>query len=434
MDALKTFAPTMSLNIKRSDSVMRVYIGLFWFYPHPPMSSLADITQHVQMGVDKVVTATPELGGILREGHPVRVEYTADSKVPVTFTEVPYTYVEMEKGGFNQEKYSQLFEAIPSVTPDIAGLAVLRVWVFGLSCGGVAIATATHHILGDGAAAAEIATSIGRACVDPKYEPVTMWSSRDREREMLLASLRGDAKVDDSYVRHLHQITPSSGGALKTQGRVGSYQFALKAESLRRLKDIAILGGKDGEEVCSTNDMVVALLWRAHTRALISHGSSSEYTYSGGPKDLRSAVGITNFLGNMVVLCPVYATKSFVLDHGLVPVARLIRKYTRNGSAAGLLQFIEVMENGAPDILATLGATDSPSTAFSNMTRLPLRQVDFGMGELGTAQLRSFCTPYINHAIDDGAGGFLVNICLPESILASFLCDEEFMSYADRVY
>ncbi|KAJ2875510.1 hypothetical protein GGH93_001529 [Coemansia aciculifera] len=434
MDALKTFAPAMSLNVKRCESVMRVYIGLLWFYPHPPTTSLAEVTQHVQMGVNKVVKVTPELGGTLRDGTPVRVEYTANSKVLVTCTEVPYTYVEMEKGGFSQEKYSQLFDVIPSITPDIEGLAVLRVWVFGLSCGGVAIATATHHILGDGVAAAEIATSIGRACVDPKYEPVAMWSSRDRELEMLLASLKGDEKVDDSYVRHLHQIIPASGGVLQTKGRVGSYQFVLRAESLRRLKELAMLGSEDGEELCSTNDMVVALLWRAHTRALISHGSTSEYTYSGGPKDLRSVVGITNYLGNMIVLCPVYATKSFVLGHGLVPVSRLIRKYIQNGSAAGLLQFIEEMANGAPDILATLGATDSPSMAFSNMTRLPLRQVDFGMGELGTAQLRSFYTPYISHAIDDGAGGFLVNTCLPESILASFLSDEEFMSYADRVY
>ncbi|KAJ2064195.1 hypothetical protein GGI08_002425 [Coemansia sp. S2] len=428
------FPLPMSLNVNRSDSFMRVYIGLIWFYPRPPTTSLAEVTQQVQLGVDKVVAATPELGGAFREGTPVRVEYTAESKVSVTCTEVPYTFVEMERDGFNQEKYSQLFEAIPSVTPDIEGLPVLRVWVFGLSCGGVAVATATHHILGDGAAAADIAMSIGRACVDPEYEPVAMWSSRDREREMLTASLKGDEKVDDSYVRHLHQITPATAGALQTQGRVGSYQFVLRAESLRRLKEIAIIGGKDGEEVCSTNDMVVALFWRAHARALVSHGSTSEYTYSGGPKDLRDAVGIINFLGNMIVLCPMFATKSFVLDHGLVPVARLIRKYTRNGSAAGLLQFIEVMENGAPDILATLGATDSPSTAFSNMTRLPLRQVDFGLGKMGTAQLRSFCTPYIVHAIDDGASGFLANICLPESILASFLSDEEFMSYADQVY
>ncbi|KAJ2059306.1 hypothetical protein GGI17_004493 [Coemansia sp. S146] len=390
--------PTMSLNTMECESIMRVHVGFVWFYQHPPTTSLTKIAQQVQMGVDKVVKATPELGGILRDGTPVCVEYTADSKVPVAITKVPYTFVEMEKGGFSQEKYSQLFDVIPSITPDIEGLAVLRVWVFGLSCGGVAVAIAIHHILGDGAAAADIATNISRACIDPKYEPVAMWSSRDRKCEMLMASLKGDEKVDDSYIRHLYQIASTApGSALQTQGRVSSHQFALKAESLGRLKELAILGSKDGEEVCSTNDMVVALFWRAHTRAIISHGSISEYTYAGGPKDLRSSVGATNYL-------------------------------------AGLLMYIQAMKNGAPDILATLGATDSPSTALSNMSRMPLWQVDFGLGVLGSVQLRSFNGPYIVHTIDDGAGGVLTNICLPESIMASFLSDEEFMSYADHIY
>ncbi|KAJ2098915.1 hypothetical protein GGI09_003065 [Coemansia sp. S100] len=386
------------------------------------------------MGVDKVVLATPELGGILRDGIPVRIEYTANTKVSVTSIKVPYSYIEMEKGGFSQENYSQIFDIIPSITPDIEGLAVFRVWVFGLSCGGVAVGIAIHHILGDGMALTDIATSIGRACIDPEYKPVTMWSSRNRKHEILMASLKGDEKVDDSYIRHLYQNTPASGNSgLKTQGRVGLYQFALRAESLCRLKEIAILN-KDGDEVCSTNDMVVALFWRAHTRALVSHGSISEYTYTGGPKDLRNSLGVTNYLGNMIVLCPMFATKSFVLDQDIVPVARLTRQFTQNGSAAGLLMYIEAMKNSGPDILATLSVTDSPSAAISNMSRMPLWQVDFGLGVLGSVQLRSFNGPYIVHTIDDGAGGVLANICLPESIMESFLSDEEFMSYADHVY
>ncbi|KAJ2887768.1 hypothetical protein GGI21_006824 [Coemansia aciculifera] len=181
--------------------------------------------------------------------------------------------------------------------------------------------------------------------------------------------------------------------------------------------------------------MVVALFWRAHARALASHGSTSLFTYAGGPKDLRSALGVTGYLGNLVVLCPAFATKAEILDpDGLISAARIIHRFTQNGSAAGLLQFIDVVENGAPDILATLGATDSPTTAFSNMSRLPLRQVDFGLGVLGTAQLRSFCTAYIIHAITDGTDGLLANICLPASVLASFTSDKEFMAYADQIY
>ncbi|KAJ2333091.1 hypothetical protein GGI00_002493 [Coemansia sp. RSA 2681] len=429
----------MSVDLFKMESIMRVYIGLMWFYPHPSTDTLLEAVQQVQAGVDKVVAASPVLGGTLRESTPVRIEYDeAKSKVTVESVEVPYTFAEIEQSGFDQNKYPLLFGAIPNLTPDLEGLAVLRVWVFGLCCGGLVVAVANHHALGDGAAAVDIATSIGRACLDPESTPEAMWSSRDRIREVLTASLKGDEVVDDSYYRHLRQLAPtiSSGdGGLKTSGQVRSHQFSLKAESLGRLKNLASQSVDENGDACSTNDMVVALFWRAHARALTIHGSTSEYTYTGGPKDLRGILGVTNCLGNIIVLCPAYATKDVVLaDQGLVPAARIVRRFTQNGCAAGLLQFIDAVENGAPDILATLGATDSPSTAFSNMSRMPLRQVDFGLGRLGSVQLRSFSTPYIVHAIADGAGGLLANICLHDSMLAAYLCDAEFTSYADQVY
>ncbi|KAJ2085555.1 hypothetical protein GGI09_006856, partial [Coemansia sp. S100] len=220
MHTLDASTPIMSIDMMACESVMRVHVGLIWFYQHPPTSSLEKVVQKIQVGVDKVVLATPELGGILRDGIPVRIEYTTNTKVSVTSIKVPYSYIEMEKGGFSQEKYSQIFDIIPSITPDIEGLEALRVWVFGLSCGGVAVGIAIHHILGDGMAATDIATSIGRACVDPEYKPMAMWSSRSRKHEILMASLKGDEKVDDSYIRHLYQNTPASGGgSLQTQGR-----------------------------------------------------------------------------------------------------------------------------------------------------------------------------------------------------------------------
>ncbi|KAJ2893083.1 hypothetical protein IWW38_002983, partial [Coemansia aciculifera] len=240
----------MSLDILKLESMMRVYIGLIWFYPHPPTSTLAEAAQQVQVGVDKVVAATPVLGGTLREAAPVRIDYTEDNKVQVYSVSVPYTYAELEESGFDQNKFSQIFDVIPSITPDLEGLRVLRVWVFGLSCGGVAVAIASHHALGDGAAAAEVAMRISRACISPeKQQPPAMWSSRSKMRQALKDSLKGDEVVDDSFGRHLSQLT--STGSLKTSGQVGSHQFALRQESLHRLKELAIQSG----EQCSTNDM-----------------------------------------------------------------------------------------------------------------------------------------------------------------------------------
>ncbi|KAJ2499301.1 hypothetical protein IWW47_003371, partial [Coemansia sp. RSA 2052] len=225
------------------ESIMRVYIGLMWFYPHPSTSTLLEAVQHVQAGVDKVVAASPVLDRVLRASTPARIEYDeAKSKVTVESIEVPYTFAEMEQSGFDQNKYAELFGAIPNMTPDLEGLPVLRVWVFGLCCGGLVVATAIHHVLGDGAAVADIATSIGRACSDPEFTPAAMWSSRDRIREVLTASLKGDEVVDDSYYRHLRQLAQnisSGGGGLKSNGQVRSHQFALMAESLRRLKKLA---------------------------------------------------------------------------------------------------------------------------------------------------------------------------------------------------
>ncbi|KAJ1671479.1 hypothetical protein GGF44_002541 [Coemansia sp. RSA 1694] len=428
----------MSVDLFKMENILRVYIGLMWFYPYPPTDTLLEAVQQVQAGVNKVVAATPVLGGILRASTPVRIEYDeAKSKVTVESVEVPYTFAEIEQSGFDQNKYPLLFGAIPNITPDLEGLPVLKAWVFGLCCGGVVVAIASHHVLVDGAAAVDVATSIGRACIDPEFTPAAMWSSRDKIREMLTASIKGDEVVDDSYYRNLHcvvqNISSDGGGSLKTSGQARSHQFALKAESLRQLKELASQSA-DGD-VCSTNNMVAALFWRAHARALAIHGSTSELTYAGGPKNLRGMLGVTNCLGNIVVLCPAYATKDVVLaDQGLVPVAQVVQRFTRNGSTAGLLKFMDAMENDAPDILATLGATDSPSTAFSNMARMPVRQVDFGLGGLGSAQMRAFTRHYAVHIIDDGAGGFLANLCLPDSMLAAHLCDAEFTSYVDQVY
>ncbi|KAJ2741082.1 hypothetical protein GGI20_005434 [Coemansia sp. BCRC 34301] len=423
---------TDSLELWRMESMMRVYIGLIWFYADLGTATLSEAVQQVQTGVDKVVAATPVLGGTFRETVPVCIKYARESRVAVSSVAVPYTYGEMAESGFDQNKYEQLFGAMPAITPVLEGLAVLRVWVFGLGCGGVAVAVSLHHALGDGAAAGQVAESIGRACTDPFYEPPAMWSSRDRMREVLTGSVKEGDEVDGSYGTHLRQLASKSGGPLRTSGEVRAHQFVVGAEALRRLKQLATDAGGD---VCSTNDMVVALFWRAHARAVSSHGSSSEFTYTGGPKDLRLATNTSNCLGNMIVLCPAFAAKAAVLaEEDPVPAARIVRRVTRSGSAAGLLGFIAETEAGAPDILATLGATDSPSTAFSNMARLPLRSVDFGLGSLGSAQLRSFCTAFIVHAIDDGAGGMLANICLPASFLNAFIADEEFMAYADLVY
>ncbi|KAJ2326385.1 hypothetical protein GGI00_004765, partial [Coemansia sp. RSA 2681] len=121
-------------------------------------------------------------------------------------------------------------------------------------------------------------------------------------------------------------------------------------------------------------------------------------------------------------------------DQGLVPTARILRRRMKNGSAAGLLQFIDAVERGAPDILATLGATDSPSTSLSNIANMPLRQVDFGLGGLGSMQMRAFTRHYAVFIFADGKGGYLANLCLPDSMLEAHLCDAEFTSYADLVY
>ncbi|KAJ2448033.1 hypothetical protein GGF42_005254 [Coemansia sp. RSA 2424] len=431
----------MSLELFKMESIMRVYIGLMWFYPHPSTSTLLEAVQQVQAGVDKVVAATPVLGGVLRASTPARIEYDeAKSKVTVESIEVPYTFAEMEQSGFDQNKYAELFGAIPNMTPDLEGLPVLRVSVFGLCCGGVVIATAIHHVLVDGGAMVNVVMNIGRACVDPEFMPAAMWSNRDRIREVLTTSLKGGEVVEDSYYKNLHCVaqnisSSNGGGGLKTNGQVRSHQFALKAESLRRLKELASQSVDEDGDVCSTNDMVASLFWRAHARALAIHGSTSEYTYAGGPKNLRGILGVTDCLGNITVLCPAYAPKEVVLaDQGLVPTARILRRRMKNGSAAGLLQFIDAVERGAPDILATLGATDSPSTSLSNIANMPLRQVDFGLGGLGSMQMRAFTRHYAVFIFADGKGGYLANLCLPDSMLEAHLCDAEFTSYADLVY
>ncbi|KAJ2472618.1 hypothetical protein EV174_005809 [Coemansia sp. RSA 2320] len=415
---------------------------MLWFFPCPPTASASAAASQLQKGVDRVVAANPVLSGYLHERSDsdqdkVRIEYTATGTVQVDAVDVPYTYAELEQSGFNQNMFPLLFDRVPSSTIEIEGLAAFRVTLFALSDGGAVVCLSFHHTMADGVAVVSLAQSISQACVSDEYTPTAMWHDRNRAYEMLVSAQPQPTEqpaAKDVFSEHMHQICSDatlSGTGLQTTGEMRIYQFAVTSSALQRLRESAM--GESSERF-SSNDLAMALFWRAWARALESHKATFPYTHAGGPIDVRAMAGVSDYLGNMFLPRPMLALRSQVLGQGLTHTAALIRRSTQSATPADLRRFIDAADRGEPDILATVGITDSPSTSFSNIMRMPTHAVHFGLGRLGSMQLRSFPIPFLVFAVGDGAGGFLANMYLPTSVFASFMANQEFTAYAAQVY
>ncbi|KAJ2856855.1 hypothetical protein J3B02_001370 [Coemansia erecta] len=452
-----------SVQALRLESVCRAYIGFIWMYRHTDaLLSLKEAVSKVQKAVDLMVAKNPVLSGTLAQKKDASEQVTIDYKsnlesvstVPVSPVKVSLRYKLVEKSGFDQNGFPELFGHLKCLTPDIEGLPVLRLSIFGFECGSLAVAVLCHHILMDARAAIMVAEGIARACCcyEEKGECLELWHDRNVIRKLLQEhALSVSAKPSD-VCQHMDDIIARSSESnsegllqaiIATEAKNKDCQFRINKSKIARLKSLPNLDRSIAG--LSANDLVMALLWRTWSRILVTLGSSFPgYTYTGGPIDMREKLNghtssnTSEYLGNMVLPHPISATKEFVVQQPLLSVALLLNQHKRRASVLLYKEFAERVESGAPDILATVAVSDSPVITFSNMTRLPIYSVDFNLdpakNKADSVQLCSFESPLMAFAVDDGAGGFLINIVLPEIVAQAFADDLEFTEYADIIY
>ncbi|KAJ1726810.1 hypothetical protein LPJ61_004949, partial [Coemansia biformis] len=410
-------------------SVFRAYIGFLWFFEHPLLPS-DDAVEAVQRGVDAVVAQTPELTGRLRDdakAQLVCVDYSdPPSAVRVEKRQADYAYDEMAACGFDQNRFPQIFDDIPGPTPAVDGLPVLVVQAVAMREGGLVLAVCCHHIAADATAAAAVAQRISLACSSEPGAPLggdALWSDRRVVEKMLLHHeprvllCAGHDPVERGQRQH-----PATG--LAVHGSMRRRQIRLGQEALELLKELARGHG------CSTNALVMALLWRAWARALVAHGSQGTYSYSGGPVDMRShgEPRMRSYLGNFIQPLPMAAERSIIVESTLVDVAMLVRRNFQTASLGGLRAHMDLSADG--DIVADLAATDTPVLTYSNMSQLALGQISFGLGQPAAVHLRSFDASYMVFAISDGRGGIVANTVLPQSLFDALAADPELSRFA----
>ncbi|KAJ2126438.1 hypothetical protein IW147_000186 [Coemansia sp. RSA 720] len=409
------------------EAVFRAYIGILWFFDRcdQPLDSVVAVIQHA---VDAVVQQTPVLGGVLCTDAKgcVAIDSTKVCSVVVqrTLQPVPYTLPEMKERGFAQSQFPLVFDALIGPTPNVDGLSVLNIHAMELQCGGLVLAVQCHHIAADAVAAAAIAQTISNACnLQPAESP--LWSDRPSIKKMLSSHQSSPLPSELHILSTDYSKHPASN--LQITGEFVCRQIKITGSALQQLK------ARDSK--CSANTLAMALIWRAWTRALVSHGSTCPFTYSGGPADMRNrcpqSSNMQHYIGNFIMPMPMFVSRDFILKYKLQAVAAYIQADFRLASLGGLRNHMD----NANDVMIHLAKTDAPAVTFSNMAQLPLYDMEFGTGlKPVSVQLRSFDAPYMMFAISDGHGGLVVNTTLPHSIYEAFINDTEFSTFACFVY
>ncbi|KAJ2867276.1 hypothetical protein GGI22_001096 [Coemansia erecta] len=441
------------LDLLPFEKFFRAYIGFVWFHAAAAGETAADVCSRLQRGVNRTVEATPVLSGTLKEEEDeaargrAYVAYNSASNVQVELIHVGFSYAQISKSGFDQNMYRELFmdqQMLLSAMPGINDEPVLRVQLFWLQGGSWAVGILCHHVLADAYATFRVAQSIGRAARG--MDPLCLDASR--------------AVVADAMLVHERQAIPSSThvremfAKQQTQLQKVCKDNVLDGQMRRRQIRItrdAIGRLKQGTASGTANTLVMALLWRTWTRMLVQRADScssplSKYTYIGWPIDMRrhlhaSKAAASRYLGNLFLPYMGHATKRFVLDQPLAQVAMLLAQMTQSASLGQLRAFSDSVSAGEPDVRGLLEASDSPVLSFSNMTKLALLREDEDVVDSGAGlplvrqmQMLAIDAPMMMFAIDDGAGGMLINVVMPSRVADAFAADAEFAKYADLAY
>ncbi|KAJ2448589.1 hypothetical protein EV183_005361 [Coemansia sp. RSA 2336] len=411
--------------ILTGEQVFRAYIGIMWFFKVKPAADPTAVVSRIQHGVDAVIDKVPMLGGTLcKDNDTIFVKGSTDRTLVQLETQ-PYTLEQIASSGFDQNK--AFFDSLPGPTPAIDEQKVLIVKVISLQCGALVVAIHCHHIAADAKAVCAIAQCIS-GCEEAKT--ALLWSDRSRLATTLQASHA--EKLPKSLFIDPQQH-PATNLAIKSEYK--RHQFQLTSHALQQLKSIA--QQQDGQQ-CTANMLVMSLVWRAWTRALQEHGSTSPYTHTGCPVDMRGQLQSTDnmehYIGNCVLPFPIAAPTQFVLESSLVQVAHYMQSLIHKHANVSALHAFMLNFDPADDAAAVLAKTDAPVISFSNMSRLQLTDVDFGLGRAESVQLCSFDAPLMLFSISDGHGGLLVNTVLSAETVAAFSKDQEFSTFASFIY
>ncbi|KAJ2846291.1 hypothetical protein IWW36_004422 [Coemansia brasiliensis] len=417
------------------EQAFRAYISILWFFNAKPATDPNIVVSRIQHGVDAAIDRVPMLGGILYKDDSKVYVKQATNRVLVQLEMLPYTLEQVASSRFNQNKFPDLFDNLSGAAPAIEGQAVLIVKIIRLQCGALVVAMFCHHIAADAKAVCSIAQCISDLShPNPSAKLPLLWSDRSRLASML-QTYPAKQLPNSLFIDPLQH--PATNLTIKHEYK--RHQFQLTCRALQQLKAIAQQQDQHNSKQYTTNTLVMALAWRVWTRVLQKHGSTSPYTHTGCPVDMRTRLeqhvdNMEHYTGNCLLPFPMAAPAQFVLESPLVQVAHYIQSLIHKQATVPALHSFMLHFDPADDAAAKLAKTDAPVISFSNMSRLQLMEIDFGLGHAESVQLCSFDVPFMMFAISDGQSGLLINTVLPLEVVTAFSQDQEFALFANFIY
>ncbi|KAJ2550942.1 hypothetical protein EV175_003874 [Coemansia sp. RSA 1933] len=232
---------------------------------------------------------------------------------------------------------------------------------------------------------------------------------------------------------HRFTITLDAQRALKE--RFGSLASCSRGDAVLR---------KHRASYVTTNDLVVALFWRAVTRAHAQCNPSDPYTCMSVACDLRARIGVPSaYSGNASYPLPIHLTKEAMFRHSVTDTAAFIRYHIDLLSSDLALHMGALL--ASPKRMRRFAAMFHPCTSFfmaSALVSVPMYQrLDFG-----TVPAHIDIPPYL-------APGFsiwlpsnpakpilapvpatVINIALRDDVFQLLVRDPEFNAYVSLVY
>ncbi|KAJ1662012.1 hypothetical protein IW140_006241 [Coemansia sp. RSA 1813] len=232
------------------------------------------------------------------------------------------------------------------------------------------------------------------------------------------------------------------------------HRFAVSQEALHSLKlRFGTLGAcspgnafirKHKIGYMTTNDLLLALFWRAVTRAHAIIDPTDPYTCMSIACDIRKRIGLpATYTGNASFPLPIHLTKQMMQTHTIADTAAYIRYHVNLLSP----EFARQMGNllVSEKLMKRFAAMFHPATSFfmaSALAGFPMFQsLDFGMGGPAHIDIPPYLAPGFSIWLPTNPQEnifepqcMLMNISLRDDVFDYVLHDPEFRTFVNVIY
>ncbi|KAJ2498830.1 hypothetical protein GGI11_008011 [Coemansia sp. RSA 2049] len=195
----------------------------------------------------------------------------------------------------------------------------------------------------------------------------------------------------------------------------------------------------------TTNDLLLALFWRATTRAHAAINPADPHTCMSIACDIRKRIGLpSTYTGNASFPLPIHLTKRMMLDtHTITDTAAYIRYHINLLSPEFSRQMSSLL--ASEKLLRQFATMFHPDTSFfmaSALAGFPMfENLDFGSGGPAHIDIPPYLAPGFSIWLPLNPDGqtfesqcMSMNIALRDDVFEYIVCDPEFRMFVNVIY